>query len=194
MFAIDAELEQKFGSWKREKNYLYNCVLDKYSNKIYLNALFCEPELKKNIGFLKTEHIEITKDISKFYEKYNGITLFSHSFVIYGFINSIEAGYTPLGLERMNMQLRFYNKLWDNNYISIGEYSDYAFCLKRRDRTGTLYVINKENNNFVKTFSSLNDLLEYCITRLARLYDENGYKIGSRGRNWMDNQSFENIF
>ena len=187
------ELEQRYGSWRKEKNYLFNCVLTRYSSSIYLNVLFNEPEYKKNIEYLKSQNIEIDNSIKGFYEAFNGITLFSHSLVIFGYVNSLERGYTPLNMESMNVRIKAKNRQWDCDYCSIGEYSKFDFCLKRRDKQGTIYVINRFDNRLVRTFPNLDSLLEYAVSKLMQRYDQSGLKLGSpeQSKNWMDNMSLE---
>ncbi len=189
-------LESEYGKWFKEKNYLCNCILNHFSNETYLNVLFDKPEYKKNIEYLKKNGIEISRSIDNFYKEYNGVSLFSHSLVIYGYINNLEMGYTPLNAESMNLRIRARNKQWNDEYISFGEYSRFNFCLKRKDKSGTVYIINRFDNQLIRTFSDFDELLEYAIDKLIKLYDINGIRknIDKSSKSSLDNRSTEEIF
>ena len=189
-------LKQKYGTWKSEKKYSYNGVLSKYSDTSYLNVLFVNPEYKNNIAFLKSNGIIIPKEIDEFYRKYNGIALFSQSFVVFGYITSIDMGYTPLGMQRMNMMIRLKNRAWDDSYVSIGEYANFDFCLKKKDQSGTIFVIDRKTCHIKRTFNSFSELLEYSVVELSKLYDKDGYKLDrpASSDSWLDNISLENIY
>ena len=193
---FDKALELRYGSFKKEKDYFYNGVLLYYSNSSYLNILFNKSEYKNNISRLKENGIVVSESIEKFYKQYNGISLFSQSFVIYGCASSIEKGYTPLDMNRMNTLLKLKNRSWDNSYYAIGEYSNFAFCLKRNDKAGSIFVVEKRSFRQIRTFTNLDDFFIYCIEELSKLYDKDGYKKNrpSSSTSWLDNMSFENIF
>lgn len=197
MKKIIEQLEDLYGPWRREKDYLYNCVLSKYSDKIYLNVLFINSEYKKNISFFNQNKITLSSELQSFYKNYNGITLFSHSFVIYGYVETLEPGYTPLNLATQNMRIRVKNKAWDDNYVSIGKYGKYDFCLKRSDRSEKIYVIDRFTTKIKTTFSSFDQLLDYCVKKISTLYDQNGLKktAPNNSKIWADNMCVnEEIF
>lgn len=196
MNKIDTILEEKYGAFRKEKGYLFNGVLSKFSSAIYLNVLFIEPKYKENISYLKSNGVYIPKEVDEFYQQYNGLALFSHSLAIFGYITSLDMGYTPLGMQRMNMMTRLKNKSWDDNYLSIGKYSSFDFCLSKKGKDNNIYVIERRTCKLVRTFCSFNELLDYCINKLSKLYDKEGYKINrpSGSDSWLDNMSLENIF
>ncbi len=197
MKKIIEELGKAYGPWMRCADYMYNCVLTKYSNNIYLNALFVEPEYKNNVSYLEKNGVIVGDDLKDFYKTFNGITLFSHSFVIFGYIETSRKGYCPLNAASMNLRIRFDNKSWNDNYFSIGEYGKYDFCLKRKDASKTIYIIDSSSNIIVKTFSSFNQLIEYSVKKLMALYDQNGLRKNApkNSNSWLDNMSVhDNIF
>ena len=158
-------IEKKYGEWHETDAYFYNCVQTRFSNSIYLNVIFFLDKTNSVLWFLKNNNCE-TKNIKNFYSECNGLTFFNHSLVIYGYCKVLEKGYIPLDAEMSNRNISIKNKNWDKHYISIGEYSNYAFCLKRNDSTGLIYVVNKNNNLIKRSFLDLEELINYCVSEI----------------------------
>lgn len=190
------KLEKKYGKWNKEKKYLYNCVMPQFRN-VYLNILFIDSEYRKIKETFERHNLEMSNSIKKFYKEYNGVSLFGQSFVIFGHVEKVEMGYTPLGIDRMNTMLRVKNTSWDNDFVAIGECSKLNFCLKRKDKSGTIYIINRFNNNIVKKFSSFDEMMKYFIEKLLKIYNSNGILTTrlKEPKNIYDNMcSYEDLF
>lgn len=194
MEKIIKELEQKFGKWNRGNEFIFNCSLTQYFNGVYLNAIFdANNEVLK---ILKQNKVHVGKSLSAFYKKYGGLSLFCHSFVIYGWSKMLQKGYSPLNIEQMNSTIALKNKNWNEKYYSIGNYLNYEFCLKKYSLSETVYVINKTNLVERTSFKNIDSLIEFAVQKISPLYKTNGLKSGNESptNNWMKNMCEEDIF
>lgn len=188
-------LETKYGSWKKEKKYFFNCEQFKYRNPTRLNLIYNEPKYNQNLAFLSKENVVCGSDLLEFYKNYNGLSFFQHSFVIFGYQPSLEIGYVPLDMASMNRNLKIRHKNWNNDFVSIGEYGKYDFCLYKGDNQGTIYIVDRETSKIANKFKTFNDLIEYSVAKLLTMYDKDGYKIGvSKNTVPIHNISLEDIY
>lgn len=192
---IIKQIQNKYGSWQKEKNYYYNCVLKDYGPTIYLNIVFNEQKYRENISFLNQNGVFVPEQLKAFYEKWNGFAFFTHSFEIYGFCDNMDNVYRPLDLSKMNWMLRAQYK-WPDELVSFGTYGVYEFCLKKRDKSSVIYITRRDTCKVVNTFDNFVSLIEFCFSAVDKMYDKEGYKCDTprNTRNWTRNRYVANIF
>lgn len=187
-------LLKKYGPWELCAGYKGCCHLLKYSESMFLHAIF-NPDIN-SINELKTNKIHVGKDLSAFYKECNGATLFSHSFVLYGSCLQTIKGYCPLDLNLMNKRLRLKYKNWNDSYFSIGCYSKYEFCLKKYSLRNIVFIVDRTTGKTIDSFENINLLIEHVVSSIDGDYDANGLKASNKSssKNWMDNMCNKDIF
>ena len=180
MFDFRKKVESKWGKFiDEDQYYIKQCNLAVYSPRTFLNVLF-KPVPEDNYKRIKNlGGYDIPKELKKFYKSYNGIMLFSQTLRIYGVsVENLSSSYSTLDFVVENTMVRKNNPSWDDNMVSFGYYgSRYRFCYHRK-KMKEIYVIDRNTLKVVHTFKSISDTLEYYVTKLMDMYDENGMKIG----------------
>ena len=171
------KLESKWGCFKQEKNYLTQCELVFGDSKSNLNVLFNSIDIEEYNFAKKVLDCEFPLSLIKFYEKYNGLMLFSESLRIYGVETNDKDIYCSYDIVEQNEfdDIKSYGSKF-KNYIVFGCYSSCLFCFDKCNLEH-LYVFDTNSQNIIHQFSNINDLLSYYVDYLLEEYDTNGKKI-----------------
>ena len=196
MNEIFKHLENKYGKWISTPNYFYNHHMPEYGGQAYLNIVYTKNNYKSIIKVLKNQKIVLNKSLDDFYKHYNGLSLLAHSIKLYGYQPERVNDQAPLDFERTNGMKRTQYPSFNPSYFIIGSYSHYYFCLKQRDNSKQIYVINFNNMVIVKTFAIIEDLISYCLLKVEPLYSSNGVYLGRKNENkgWANNIALDDIF
>lgn len=172
---IKKVLENKWGAFVSQGNYLANMPLPFISKDARLNVLFLqEIEAIKN-AFAEKFQSKILPELFEFYQHYNGCRLFFSSLNIYGVQFHHSDIFEPfdLLLENYNIQTRFD----DNNYVffaSLG--GNYVFAY-RKDELSRVYAFEKGHKQVLKVFDGFKAWFNYYFDALLNEYDTDGKKL-----------------
>ena len=188
------KLSKKYGAWETYAGYKGSCHLLKYSESMFLHVIF-DPDFN-SVAELKRNKIHVGKELSIFYKECNGVTLYSHSFVLYGSCLQTIKGYSPLDLNSINKTLRLKYKNWDDSYFSIGRYYKYEFCVKKHSLRNVVFIVDRTTGKTLSSFKNINMLIEHVVSSIDGDYGANGLKASNKfsSKNWMDNMSNKDIF
>ena len=187
---------KKYGTIKKQKNCKVQCeILGKPAQ--YLNVFFDSINLKE---YKKVENLllcNIPKELSAFYKEYNGVSFFNTSFQIYGISRYDDFDILDtLDIMKQNINSKLFIKCPQfSDMFIFGSYGYYCFCYKKVP-DGKIYVIGTREKKIVHTFSTLDELLNYYIERLAVEYNANGIKLHpekNRIGSYDENVSYEFI-
>ena len=178
------KLEQKWGSFEKDKLFWKQRNVAKIAKDTYLNVLFVPIGEKPYRIFEEHYCCKLTNELEEFYKYYNGIMLFSQSFRIFG-VNIVGGtGYQTLDLGMENSRLYFHKRCPQyTDMISFGYYAQWNFCFDRTKKEKTIYVISRNNYELVHTFDSLQQLFDHYLPPLIAEYDEGGNKLHPKKNN-----------
>lgn len=178
MFNIVKFLEGYYGTFNSFEHYLRQCNVKKIDDNAYLNVLFNPinwehyQKLQNVVGF------KFSDEFAEFFQKYNGVLLFSQSFVIYGLRVFENDFYKPVefvhqaAMDSIELEMNGFG-----DYTSFGYCGEHLFLLSKKNASSELLVVDMNEFNILHKFKSLDELLEYYLTRLVKEYNQDGYII-----------------
>lgn len=187
----------KFGSWSKLDNCVCQCPINYYENKIPLNIVFLPQNADDILEYLEKSKISLDRNTKLFYEKFGGLRLFTGSLTFYGIVKEKTHAYLPSDIGKMNAMLRLRNDGWKDSFVSLGHYAEFEFCLDAKRSESSVLVVNRKNMNVVNFFQSLEEVVQYCISKLSPLYSTDGMLISNEKpdrRVWTQNICYKNIF
>ncbi len=141
---------------------------DLFLHKIFVNG----SALKKTI-YSKYEDYSLG-DYGVFVTKYNGVSLFSGSFNVFGYnFSATEAKFKPMDIGVENGILRRHKGSDDRLYIaSLG---DYLFSIKKGEES--VYCTKKGSAEDLYKWQGFDEFFVYVYKSLVKLYGADGLKI-----------------
>ncbi|MBQ7233169.1 MAG: SMI1/KNR4 family protein [Bacillales bacterium] len=187
---------KKYGVLKKQKGCMVQCEISGKPGQ-FLNVFFDSIKFKEYKKVEKLLLCSIPKELNDFYKEYNGISLFSTSFQIYGISQRDDfEELDTLDIMKQNMNSKLFIKCPQfSDMFIFGSYGYYCFCYKK-NYDGNIYVIGTREKKIVHTFSVLDEFFNYYIEHLIAEYDANGLKLHpekSRIGSYDENVSYEFI-
>lgn len=175
MFNVKTFLTNKFCNFQKENHFLGQLRLTKLSEKLFLNVIF-QPIPTRYISLLtRDKDYYFPKEYIEMLKEYNGFTLFCHSILLYGMNQTEVRGYKITDIVEYNMLIRSKYPNFPTDYLALGRFKAYEFCIKKNDDSGNIYIINLFDGKKYCYFRNLNECIEYCVRKAADLYNEEGY-------------------
>ena len=167
-------LVEKWGSGTELNNCWTQKKLSFISNDARLNILFNPiPDVSSYSKFFGEAS---SKQLLDFYRHYNGCKLFSGSLCVYGMQNQSNDLYQTYDLEWENQ--RVHQMLGLKGYLIFGSLGgQYLFAFKTDSRDETVYCIDVDNGDVIRSFENFDTLFSTLFNRLYEEYDEIGCKI-----------------
>lgn len=170
------QLEQKWGLFVDSDNSICNGTLKYMESNLKFNYIFKPISKDKYFGFATNSNITIPNELLSIYSECNGFRLFLSSLSIYG-IQERKNEMEPydLRVENNNSHTRLKGKY--PNHLIFGAFGrDYLFAYDLAENN-KIKCISIEYECVVKIFCSLEELLNFFIFRMMKLYDSECRKI-----------------
>lgn len=170
------QLEQKWGPFADAENSICNGTLEYMESGLKFNYIFKPISKGKYFDFAANNNTTIPDELLSIYSECNGVRLFLSSLSIYG-IQERKCEMEPydLGVENGNSHIRLKGEY--PGHLIFGAFGrDYllAYDLRGDDK---IKCISIEDGNIVKIFCSLEELLDFFVLRMMKLYDSKCRKI-----------------
>lgn len=176
MFDIENELKA-FGPFKRCEHYFQQCNLPNFAPDIYLNVIFDAIDSHYYQKVEEVLKIKLRDDLWCFYKKYNGMNLFSQTFVIFGLrVPHEKDNLKPVEFIYGNASASYeLKKCGYSNWVAFGFCGKQHFLIDRQNPNSAIVAYDIFNNKLCHQFNTLDELFEYYIPKLAQYYGSDGY-------------------
>lgn len=170
------QLEQKWGPFADAGNSICNGTPEYMGSGLRFNYIFKPISTEKYFAFAANDHLTIPDELLSIYSECNGVRLFLSSFSIYG-IQERKSEMEPydLGIENSNSLIRLKGK-YPRHLIfgAFGRDHLLAYDLMGENK---IKCINIEDGHIVKMFCSLEEVLDFFVPRMVKLYDSGCRKL-----------------
>lgn len=169
-------LQDKWGSFEKNGNYISNGEMPFISKEARLNVLF-EPLQTEKVEeyFADILKAELHPELRSFYEWTNGCRLFFASLSVYGIRGECKDVLVPFDLDYENRNLL--KTMPDDKYVyfaSIG--GAYVFAYDKK-LPSSIYGMKVGSMEILQTFESFNVFFDHYFGALLDEYDNEGRKL-----------------
>ena len=172
---VENLLTSKWGTFTHCDNAICNGNLP-YSEGVMFNYIFDALDGSEIIECASNYNFSLPSELLQLYQSCNGMRLFLSGFSIFGVQhrNHTMEPYS-ISAENHNIHMRMKNNACDTaDLFFFGSYG--KDCVLAISRSGEYACVRNGESDPILSFSSLKDMIEFFIPRIASKYDENCFK------------------